>query len=258
MQSFIDPDNYDSNSKREDSSYCPVCNTQNMSFSPLSDFYRENAEKYGFKYFGYGEMTSLDTYLCPICGASDRERLYALWLDQEIKTGIIKAGTSFIHFAPEHALFRKIKSLEYFDYHTADAMMKNVDHIIDLISLPFNNNSFDFFLCSHVLEHVEDDDLAISELFRVTKKGGRGILMVPITVGLEKTIEDPQIKSEEERWRYFGQNDHVRLYAHDDYVKKVKKHGFQLEELGVKYFSEKVFKQLGLKNTSILYIVKKP
>lgn len=240
------------------STYCPVCNNQGISFSSLPDFYRENAEKYGYKYFGCGEMTALETYSCPLCGSSDRERLYALWLDQEIKKGMVGKRASLIHFAPEHALSQKIKSLGYFGYQTADAMMEGVDHVINLMNLPFDDNSFDFFICSHVLEHVEDDDLALSELYRITKKGGRGILMVPIIVGLEKTIEDPLVETEEERWRFFGQNDHVRLYAHNDYVKKIKKHDFMLEELGIKHFGKHIFRRLGLKNTSVLYIVKKP
>lgn len=49
-------------------------------------------------------------------------------------------------------------------------MKAGVDHVIDLMNLPFNESSFDLFICSHVLEHVENDDLAISELFRITKK----------------------------------------------------------------------------------------
>lgn len=243
---------------KNDSTYCPACNQQGMPFFPLPDFYRENAEQYGYKYFGRGEMTSLETYSCSSCGASDRERLYAFWLDQEIKYEKIIKGASLIHFAPEQVLSRKIKALEYFDYQTADAMMTGVDHVVDLMKLPFNENSFDLFICSHVLEHVENDDLAISELFRIVKKGGRGILMAPISVGLEKTIEDPSIKTEAERWRYFGQNDHVRLYAHDDYVKKIKVRGFLVQELGIKYFGKRIFRRLGLKETSILYIVKKP
>lgn len=240
------------------STYCPICKKQGVSFSPLPDYYRENAKKYGYKYFGCGEMTALETYLCSVCGASDRERLYALWLEQEINKGTVGKGASLIHFAPEHALSQKIKALGYFDYNTADAMMESVDHVINLMNLPFGDNSFDFFICSHVLEHVEDDDLAIRELFRITKKGGRGILMAPIIVGLEKTIEDPSIVTEEGRWRYFGQYDHVRLYAHKDYVKKIKKHGFQLKELGTKHFGKHIFRRMGLKNTSILYIVQKP
>ncbi len=38
-------------------------------------------------------------------------------------------------------------------------------------SLPFKDNEFDFVIASHVLEHVEDFELFISELERVSKKG---------------------------------------------------------------------------------------
>ena len=33
--------------------------------------------------------------------------------------------------------------------------------------MPFKDNSFDFLLCNHVLEHIEDDQKAISEIYRV-------------------------------------------------------------------------------------------
>lgn len=36
---------------------------------------------------------------------------------------------------------------------------------------PFNDNEFDYIICSHVIEHVEDVEEFISELFRVGKKG---------------------------------------------------------------------------------------
>ncbi len=81
--------------------------------------------------------------------------------------------------------------------------------------------------------------------------------MAPIIVGLENTVEDPSVKDEAGRWRLYGQNDHVRLYAHDDYVNKIRSHGFRVEELGESYFGEDVFRSLGLKRTSILYVVSK-
>jgi len=37
--------------------------------------------------------------------------------------------------------------------------------------LPFADNSFDYVICSHVLEHVEDPKLMISELERVASRG---------------------------------------------------------------------------------------
>src|SRR5699024_2727934 len=102
-----------------------------------------------------------------------------------------------------------------------------------------------------------DDIASIAELFRITKKGGSGILMAPIVVGLNKTIEDPTITDEAERWRLFGQNDHVRLYSHNDYVSRIEASGFRLQQLDREFFGDALFKELGLKKTTILYIASK-
>ena len=104
---------------------------------------------------------------------------------------------------------------------------------------------------------MPDDDRAIEELYRVTKKGGLGILVAPVIIGLAATHEDPSVTTEEGRWRHFGQGDHLRLYAHDDYVRKIASHGFDVQTLGVEYFGNSVFRRLGMKETSVLYIVGK-
>ena len=238
-------------------SWCPVCGNKKVSYLPLPELYRENAHRYGYVNFGKGEMTSLATYTCSTCGASDRERLYALWIDQQIKNKFFSKGSRAIHFAPEAALAKYLTRKHIFDYKTADLMMDTVDFKVDMMNMPFDDESFDFFICSHVLEHVDSDDQAIKELYRITKPGGSGILMAPIIVGLEKTVEDPSVKDEAGRWRLHGQDDHVRLYAHDDYVNKIRSHGFRVEELGESHFGEEVFRSLGLKRTSILYVVSK-
>jgi len=237
--------------------WCPVCGNKRSAFLPLPEFYRDNARLHGFVHFGKGEMTSHDTYTCSDCGSSDRERLYTLWIEHQIEKKYFAKGARVNHFAPEPALSRKLKDLGFFDYNTTDLMMDGVDHQVDMVDMPFEDESFDFFICSHVLEHVDSDDRAIEELFRITKPGGSGILMAPIIVGLEKTVEDPSVTDEAGRWRLYGQNDHVRLYAHDDYVNKICSHGFRVEELGESHFGEKVFHLLGLKRTSVLYVVSK-
>jgi 2-polyprenyl-3-methyl-5-hydroxy-6-metoxy-1,4-benzoquinol methylase len=48
-----------------------------------------------------------------------------------------------------------------------------------LTSLPFNNNSFDCCLCSEVVEHIEEDTVAISELARVLRYNGLLLISVP-------------------------------------------------------------------------------
>lgn len=235
---------------------CPVCNTEAIRFNPIPEAYRQIAKKHGFEHFGKGEMTAHDTYSCSACGASDRERIYALWIEQEIQRGGLRQGDKVIHFAPEAGLSRVLRK-KGFQYATADLGMAGVDYKVDLQNLPFENESFDFFICSHVLEHVASDDAAIQELLRITRKGGFGILMAPIIVGLEKTLEDPGVTDPAERWRLYGQDDHVRLYAHEDYVSKIEKHGFQLDQLGMDYFGKELFEKLGLKETTVLYIARK-
>ena len=151
-----------------------------------------------------------------------------------------------------------IRSMNIFgEYNTADMSMPGVDCHVDITALPFEDGSFDFFICSHVLEHIVHDRRALSEIFRITRQDGRGILMVPISLGIERSVEGTGNESPEERWRLFGQNDHVRLYAHDDFVSKIIETGFHLTELGVNYFGKKVYESLGLRDTSILYVVEK-
>ena len=218
-----------------------------------------NAEKYRFQYFGQGEMTAKGTYSCSSCGASDRERLYAYWLSEVLYRKSKPLEMAAIHFAPEQTLSSLIKHTNYFyRYHTVDLFMSGVDYKADLLSLPFEDNSYDFFICSHVLEHVTDDSKALSELYRITKSGGKGILMVPIIQNLPQTIEDPSITDEGERWRLFGQHDHVRLYARTEFVSRIRNAGFNLSQYGISYFGSMIFKKLGLKSSSVLYIASKP
>lgn len=236
---------------------CPVCDCQPTVFLPLSDYFLENLRRYGYPYIDKGETISLDTYSCEGCGASDRERLYAFWIKQQIAKKAFFEGAKLIHFAPEACLSKQLRALNFFDYASADLMMRDADHKVDITNMSFADDQFDFFICSHVLEHVDNDDKAISELYRILKKGSCGILVAPIVLGLEKTLEDTTITDVGERWRLFGQDDHVRLYAHDDYVNKLQHHGFAVEQLDQAYFGTEVFQSLGLKSTSILYIVTK-
>ena len=70
------------------STFCTVCGNAGVGFRPLSAFYRENAIRYGFAYFAKCEMLSVDAYSCINCGASDRERLYAQWINQQVGKSI--------------------------------------------------------------------------------------------------------------------------------------------------------------------------
>ena len=235
---------------------CPVCKQTNAAFAAIPEFYRENARRHGFVHYGQGEMTAHDSYTCTRCGATDRERLYVYWMEQEVAAGRLREGAKVMHFAPEQAMSRLIRGSRFFDYATADLVMKGVDYQVDLMDMPFADGTYDFFICSHVLEHVADDGKAIRELRRITRDGGYGILMAPIIVGIEHTLEDPSVTDDAGRWRLYGQNDHVRLYAHNDYVRKIEDNGFRVDQYGIDYFGAEAYAAMGLKPSSILYIAR--
>lgn len=239
--------------------YCPVCSSKMLFFVPLSDQFKSTIYIHNQKFsFLDAETLNHKAYTCSNCGASDRERLYALFLKKFIFPFSNIKNMDFIHFAPENALRKFMKKVSFNVYRTADLMMNDVDDHADLTKLDmYLTNSFDFFICSHMLEHIVDDKKAVSELFRILKLGGKGILMVPILLGLEDTYEDDTIVSEEERLKHFGQEDHVRAYARADYIKLLSDSGFKIKEYTVNDFTKEEFLMTGIDIKSVLYIVEK-
>ena len=49
----------------------------------------------------------------------------------------------------------------------------------DALHLPFPNGTFDKIICSEVLEHIDDDKTALTELVRVLRPGGSIAITVP-------------------------------------------------------------------------------
>jgi SAM-dependent methyltransferase len=49
----------------------------------------------------------------------------------------------------------------------------------DVLSLPFPDDSFDAVIAAEVLEHIPDDERAMSEIARVVRPGGRVAVTVP-------------------------------------------------------------------------------
>ena len=70
---------------------------------------------------------------------------------------------------------------------------------MDVTDLRFERDSFDLVICNHVLEHVEDDRKAMSEIRRVLERTRWAIFQVPLSFTLERTFEDPSITTRQER-----------------------------------------------------------
>ncbi|MEA2347614.1 MAG: hypothetical protein QOG62_1401 [Thermoleophilaceae bacterium] len=152
--------------------------------------------------------------ICPGCAAQERHR--ALWLFLEARhSELFTHPMSLLHFAPEPVFRRRLKAVPTLRYTTADLSSPEADEHFDITSIPHPDGSFDAIICSHVLEHVEDDRRALRELHRILAPAGWAIVMVPVDREREQTYEDPAIGDPADRKREFWQEDHVRLYGRD-------------------------------------------
>lgn len=238
---------------------CPVCSSEFANFLPLTPQYFEMLNKLNVGY-SLEDFETLNTgqYSCPCCAASDRDRLYALFVRRFLAR---PQGSSLriLDLAPAPLLSQFLKSIPDISYRSADLYSPLADDVVDIMDMNiYADKAFDFIVCSHVLEHVSDDRKAITELFRVLANNGVAILMVPILLTAKYTDEDPEELDVNVRWARFGQDDHVRMYAKDDYMARIREGGFELLELDSQSFGPGVFRRHGITEQSILYIGTKP
>jgi len=218
---------------------CPVCSA-----------------RYG-KMLPYGRKPARENALCPNCLSLERHRL--LWLFLQNKTSFFQDPIRFLHIAPEQCFIHRFEHLNNLDYVTADLESPLAKVKMDIHNIPFGEGSFDAAMCNHVLEHVEDDLKAMKEILRVLKPGGWAILQVPFMgKNLEKTYENPSVKTAAEREKVFGQKDHVRIYG-QDYPDRLRSAGFEVqEERYVMEMPSEWVSKYALPGDEIIYYCKKP
>jgi SAM-dependent methyltransferase len=236
---------------------CPLCGSKNISFEPLPpNYFRELYENQHIHAVFLAETINLEFYYCSKCLATDRDRLYAIYFEKVIRNS--QKRLKILDIAPTKALNQFLRRQNNFVVRTADLYMGDVDDRVDITNMAiYEDNLFDVFICSHVLEHVEDDISAMRELFRITKPGGWGIAMVPINLGLNEIYENVTIKSEKDRWKHFGQEDHVRMYSKHGFVKRLEESGFVVNQYDINFFGKEVFDRFGIHHRSVLYVVSK-
>lgn len=207
------------------------------------------------KFLPYGYVKQRDNALSPGTLSLERHRLLWLYLNNE--TIFFSRTLKVLHVAPEQCFYKLFKNLKKINYTTFDLNSPLADIKGDICNLPFKENSFDFILCNHVLEHINDDNKAMKELYRVLNKNGTAILQVPINQKSSKTLEDSSIVDKKERIEKFGQYDHIRLYGLD-YFKKLESFGFKVNPLKYsKEFTEGEIIKYGLIKDEIIPICKK-
>lgn len=225
-------------------------------YKPIQASYITMKKRYGVQSH-IAETINQKEYLCPCCRANDRDRMIVafmqgLGLDRNCRK------ESLLQFAPSEGLDYWIRSnCVTITYHTTDLYSKSVTFTSDIQNMVMvENEKYDYIICSHVLEHVEDDKKAMREIYRVLKNDGICMILVPIFLDLDKIDEEWGL-SEAENWKRFGQGDHCRRYEKDGFIERLKETGFAVHCLGKSYFGEYVFRENALVDTSTLYVLTK-
>jgi len=219
---------------------CPVCEKSFKKFLP----------------YGYAKANK-DNRLCPSCLSLERHRL--LWMYLHNKTDFFNTKLDVLHIAPEQPFIKRFKKIQQLNYTSADLESPIADIKTDIRDMNvFNDKEFDVIICNHVMEHIEEEQVALKELLRVLKPGGWAILQVPIDYSSESTFEDNSITDKRERERIFGQYDHVRVYG-KDYPERLRKAGFEvIEDDYVHSFSEEEIDKYRLHKNEIIYLCLRP
>jgi SAM-dependent methyltransferase len=185
--------------------------------------------------------------MCPKCGSLKRDRrLYFI-----LTSDYLKDNTKILDFSPSRCLYRKLKPNKHIEY-ISSAYAGNffADKNEDITCINEPDNTFDLIICYHILEHIENDILAMSELYRILKRNGYCLIQTPFKEG--DIYEDSSITSEKERIKHFGLSDHMRTYSVDGLHKRLESVGFTVN---IQRYAKNDY--YGFQEETILFCTKK-
>lgn len=163
--------------------------------------------------------------ICPGCDSGIRTRF--VWKFVKEKTDLFSKRMKLLHVAPSDIFSEHIKKLSNIEYVPADiAPIDEATVKLDLRDIHFPDDSFDAVICSHVIEHIKEDQKAIGEIYRILRPNGWVLIAVPIYG--ETTYEDSAVNSDYLRGKIFGNSGHVRLNGLD-LSRKLQSAGFEVK-----------------------------
>ena len=118
--------------------------------------------------------------VCPVCGSLPRTR--RLW--KLLNENYLKPEIKVLDFSPSRALYRKLKKNKNIHYFPTDFENEFLaDYRFDINNIDSESERFDLIICYHILEHIDSDQQAMKELFRVLKTDGTCLIQTPFKDG---------------------------------------------------------------------------
>ncbi len=190
--------------------------------------------------------------LCPRCLSIERYRLLCRFLEEETDFG--KREMRVLDVAPLWAFQEFCRRHDLVDYLSVDIASPIAMRHMDIRALDLPDEHFDCIICYHVLEHIDDDEKALSELRRVLKPDGWAIIQVPIHVPRTVTRDD---LTEAQAGRILRFPGHLRAYG-PEYLDLLRSAGFSVEIVPYgRRFNDAELKRFGLDDSEDLYVSRK-
>jgi SAM-dependent methyltransferase len=121
---------------------------------------------------------------------------------------------------------RLLKKLGFKNYHGFDynplskkfCEERNLGKVVigDLCNSGLEKNQYDLILAGDILEHIEDDKLAIAEIYKILKPGGKVLVTVPSFMCLWGSHDEMAM--------------HKRRYLMSEIISKLREAGFEILE----------------------------
>jgi hypothetical protein len=203
----------------------------------------------------WGILASNHDGYCPRCNSKARHR--RLWLYLQEATNLMDGRVRILEVAPWWAISRRLLLAPNVRYIGMDIHRHGpqVTVLGDATRIPLVPDSLDAALCIHTLEHIENDRLAMRELYRVLKPGGWAIVSVPLKRD-GPTHENPTITEPADRAREFGERDHVRLYGLD-IQDRLREAGFAVDLDWADRIPKETRRRFGLRDDENLFVCRK-
>jgi len=133
---------------------------------------------------------------------------------------LVKSATRRLEVAPGLRPRLPIADTYFADISTAalSQLSRRGGHVslASVMSLPYDDDSFDLVAALDIIEHVDDDSRALTELSRVAAPGAAVLIAVPL---------------HPEKWIAFDDFvGHCRRYTPDELLTKLATHGFTIEQ----------------------------
>lgn len=185
--------------------FCPICSSPLREFQPWS---------------------GVTHFRCPVCISKPPHRLAHRYF--QLHPELFTAHEMLVHIAPEPELrvwLRARCRQTGMQYRSGD-LSGIGDEKLDVRNLPFADQSVRLLYCCHVLNMIQEDRQAMSEIFRIMQPHGVALLQVPAFYRGERTLEP---RTHEERKAAFNDEGIQRCYTDADYVSRLNDAGFRVE-----------------------------